>query len=67
MSAWDRFLERLPMRMRPTMREGDAGVAMRSLCVEIDELRAQNVALLEEIARLRERLLEGTEDGEVPS
>lgn len=39
MSAWDDFLARLPMRMRPTMRDGDVGIAFRAICTLIDEER----------------------------
>lgn len=41
MSAWDDFLERLPLRMRSRMEntDNDAGIAMRAICVELDVLR----------------------------
>ena len=62
-SAWDRFLERLPMRMRATMREGDAGIAIRSLCVEIDELRDAVKKLAPKCGRCVDGVCE--EDGEI--
>ena len=45
-SAWDKLLARVPMRMRPTLRDGDGGVVIRALCTIIDEQEQVIAALL---------------------